>query len=341
MRFLDRAKIHLKAGDGGHGAVSFRREKYIEYGGPDGGNGGNGGHIIATAVDGLNTLIDYRYQQHFKAMRGQDGGGKNRTGKQGENLILSVPCGTEILLDENNLVLADLTNVGDQVKIALGGRGGLGNSHFKSSLNRAPRFSQQGEKGEERTVWLQLKLIADVGLIGLPNCGKSTLLAKISHAKPKIADYPFTTTRPNLGVTRYGHDECVIADIPGLIKDASLGKGLGHYFLRHIERCSILLHLIDVTTTDPLKEWQLIRDELYNYQQEMIKKHQLVLLNKCDSIDPKSLKRIIKKFEKTHNITPFCISAVTGEHLDIVLNEVFAYLNAQKIKQQDQQKWYP
>ncbi len=341
MRFLDRAKIHIKAGDGGHGTISFRREKYIEFGGPDGGHGGNGGDVIARAVTGLNTLIDYRYQQHFKAKRGYDGAGANCTGAAGKNLILDVPCGTQIILDETDIVLADLTNEGDTAVLALGGHGGLGNAAFKSSTNRAPRIRQEGTKGEERSVWLQLKIIADVGLIGLPNSGKSTFLSIVSKATPKIADYPFTTIRPQIGIAQRYDDSCAIADIPGLIEGASLGKGLGHYFLRHIERCTLLLHLVDITEDNPLENWRQIRTELKAYNASIANKKELVLLTKCDTIDQDVVKKTQQHFIKHANISPLCISSIKGQGIDDLLDVVFLYLQEQKQSLQEQSNTLP
>src|ERR1700733_7578087 len=261
MKFLDQAKIYIRSGNGGAGCVSFRREKFIEFGGPDGGNGGRGGDVVAECVDGLNTLIDYRYQQHFKAKTGGHGMGKNRTGANGASMVLKVPKGTQIFDEDNETLLADLTAIGERVVLAKGGNGGFGNAHFKTSTNRAPRRANPGLAGEERTIWLRLKLIADAGLVGLPNAGKSTLLASVSAAKPKVADYPFTTLNPNLGMVTIVRAGFVMADIPGLIEGASLGVGLGHKFLKHIERCKILLHLIDSTDPDAIKNYETVRQE--------------------------------------------------------------------------------
>jgi GTP-binding protein len=265
MKFLDQAKIYLRSGDGGAGSVSFRREKFIEFGGPDGGDGGKGGDVWAEAVDGLNTLIDYRYQQHFKAPKGGHGMGRSRAGAKGQDVVLRVPLGTQIFEDDNETLIADLLSPGDRVRLAKGGNGGFGNEHFKSSTNRAPRHANPGQPGEERWVWLRLKLIADAGIIGLPNAGKSTFLASVSAARPKIADYPFTTLTPQLGVVSVDGKSFVLADIPGLIEGASEGAGLGHRFLGHVERCAVLLHLVDVTAPDPVAAYRALRKEHKTY----------------------------------------------------------------------------
>ena len=262
MKFLDQAKIHIRSGDGGSGCASFRREKYIEFGGPDGGDGGRGGHVVAECVDGLNTLIDYRYQQHFKAKTGRPGAGKQKSGAAGDDIILKLPVGTQILDESKHNILADLTQIGQKIILAIGGDGGFGNIRYKTSTNRAPHKFLPGWPGEEKSIWLRLKLIADAGLVGLPNAGKSTLLSVVTHAKPKVADYPFTTLHPNLGVTGFLDNEFVIADIPGLIEGAHQGLGLGDRFLGHVERCSILLHLIDVNQEDPFHAYSTIRSEL-------------------------------------------------------------------------------
>ncbi|CCQ72534.1 GTPase ObgE [Magnetospira sp. QH-2] len=284
MKFLDQAKIFLKSGDGGAGSVSFRREKYIEFGGPDGGNGGRGGHVIAEAMDNLNTLIDFRYQQHFKAKTGGHGMGRDRSGKSSDDVILRVPVGTQILDEDKETVLADMTEPGQRVVLCRGGDGGLGNANFKTSTNRAPRKATPGWPGEERWVWLRLKLIADAGLVGLPNAGKSTFLAAVSHAKPKIADYPFTTLHPNLGVAGIGDEEFVLADIPGLIEGAHEGHGIGDRFLGHVERCGVLLHLVDGTQDDVAGAYRTVRAELDAYGNGLEDKAELVALNKCDSL---------------------------------------------------------
>ncbi|MBF9050337.1 GTPase ObgE [Roseobacter sp. HKCCD9010] len=289
MKFLDLAKVYIRSGGGGGGAVSFRREKYIEYGGPDGGDGGRGGDVWAEAVDGLNTLIDFRYQQHFFAKNGQPGMGKQRTGKDGDDIVLRVPVGTEILEDDEETVIADITEVGQRVLLAKGGNGGFGNLHFKSSTNQAPRRANPGLEGVERTIWLRLKLIADVGLLGLPNAGKSTFLAATSNARPKIADYPFTTLHPNLGVVGVDNAEFVVADIPGLIEGAHEGRGLGDQFLGHVERCSVLLHLVDGTAEDVAGDYRTIIHELEEYGGDLALKPRVTALNKIDALSDEDL----------------------------------------------------
>ncbi|MBO6604794.1 MULTISPECIES: GTPase ObgE [Paracoccaceae] len=302
MKFLDLAKVYIRSGGGGGGAVSFRREKYIEYGGPDGGDGGRGGDVWAEAVDGLNTLIDFRYQQHFFAKSGQPGMGKQRTGKDGADIVLRVPVGTEILEEDEETVIADMTEVGQRVLLARGGNGGFGNLHFKSSTNQAPRRANPGQEGVERTIWLRLKLIADVGLLGLPNAGKSTFLAATSNARPKIADYPFTTLHPNLGVVGVDNAEFVVADIPGLIEGAHEGRGLGDQFLGHVERCSVLLHLVDGTAEDVVADWQTIITELTEYGGALNEKPRVTVLNKIDALSDE------ERAEKRA-----ALDAVTGE----------------------------
>lgn len=284
MKFLDLAKVYIRSGAGGNGAVSFRREKYIEFGGPDGGDGGKGGDVWAEAVDGLNTLIDFRYQQHFFAKNGQGGMGKQRTGKDGEDVVLKVPVGTEVLDEDEETVIADLTTVGERVLLARGGNGGFGNLHFKTATNQAPRRANPGQPGVERTLWLRLKLIADVGLLGLPNAGKSTFLAATSNARPKIADYPFTTLHPNLGVVGVDDTEFVVADIPGLIEGAHEGKGIGDRFLGHVERCAVLLHLVDGTAEDVAADWETIIGELEAYGGALAEKPRVTVLNKIDAL---------------------------------------------------------
>ena len=285
MKFLDYAKVTIRSGGGGSGCVSFRREKFIEFGGPDGGDGGRGGDVWAVAVDGLNTLIDFRYQQHFFAKNGQPGMGRNRTGKDGDDIVLRVPVGTEILDEDEETVIADLTDVGQRVLLAKGGNGGFGNTHFKTSTNQAPRRANPGQEGVERALWLRLKLIADVGLVGLPNAGKSTFLAATSNARPKIADYPFTTLHPNLGVVGVDEVEFVIADIPGLIEGAHEGRGLGDQFLGHVERCAVLLHLVDGTSEDVAADWATIDRELDLYGGVLAEKPRITALNKIDALD--------------------------------------------------------
>jgi len=291
MKFLDQAKIFLKSGDGGNGCVGFRREKFIEFGGPDGGNGGRGGDVIVESVENLNTLIDYRYQQHFKARTGHHGEGQNRTGADGDSVVLKVPVGTEILDEDQETVLADLTRPGERIRLLRGGDGGYGNTHFKSSTNQAPRRADPGWPGEERWVWLRLKLIADVGLVGLPNAGKSTFLAATTRAKPKIADYPFTTLKPQLGVVGVDDVELVVADLPGLIEGASEGRGLGTRFLGHVERCAAILHLVDGTDEKPGAAYRTIRAEIESYGHGLAEKPEVVGLNKIDALDPETLKK--------------------------------------------------
>ncbi|MDR1609588.1 MAG: GTPase ObgE [Holosporales bacterium] len=286
MKFLDEAKIYIKAGDGGSGALSFRREKFIEFGGPDGGAGGTGGSIYVTAVNDVNTLIDYRYRQHFKAKRGENGAGQNKTGRSADDLTLKVPAGTQILADDKITEIADLTDVGETVLLARGGRGGLGNAYFKTSTNRAPRKFQPGEPGEEKWIWIKLKLIADVGLIGLPNAGKSSFISSVTNAKARVEDYPFTTLVPQLGIARLDDKEIIISDIPGLIEDAHTGRGLGDRFLAHIERCRILVHIIDVALDDPLLSYLTVRRELGCYSQSLVQKPEIVVLNKTDLVNP-------------------------------------------------------
>ena len=298
MKFLDQVKIFIKAGDGGSGSPSFRREKFIEFGGPDGGDGGKGGSVILISERNLNTLIDYRYQQHFKAKRGEDGKGQNRTGRGGEDLILKVPIGTQVFEEDNKTLVFDFKKEHEKYVAAIGGKGGLGNTRFKSSTNRAPRKFTKGTKGEEFWMWLQLKTIADIGIIGLPNAGKSTLLSVITSANPKIANYKFTTLNPNLGVAVYDDKEITLADIPGLIEGAHEGVGLGTKFLKHIERCKILLHLIDVTEENLVLSYKQIKNELKKYSNDLILKKEIIVFNKIDLIGQKELKEKIKFFEE-------------------------------------------
>ena len=319
MKFLDQAKIYLKSGNGGPGCVSFRREKYIEFGGPNGGNGGRGGDVIFECVDTLNTLIDFRYQQHFRAESGQGGMGKDRTGAGGDDCIVRVPVGTEIIDEDKETVLADMVEPGQRIVFLKGGDGGFGNAHYKSSTNQAPRKSTPGWPGEERSVWLRLKLIADAGLVGLPNAGKSTFLSVVSKAKPKIADYPFTTLHPNLGVVKAGEYDCVLADIPGLIEGAHEGKGLGDRFLGHVERTSVLLHLIDATQDDLPEVYATIRNELEEYGGGLVDKPEIIAINKCDAIGPELAEDQAKTLSKAIGKEVFQISGVTGEGTDTVL----------------------
>ncbi|GHA42452.1 GTPase Obg [Amylibacter ulvae] len=319
MKFLDLARVYLKSGAGGNGCVSFRREAHQEFGGPDGGNGGNGGGVYAEAVDNLNTLIDFRYQQHFFAQNGRPGMGKQRSGKDGEDIVLKVPVGTEILEDDQETVIADLTEEGQRVLLAQGGNGGFGNLHFKSSTNQAPRRANPGQPLVELEVWLRLKLIADVGLLGLPNAGKSTFLAATSNARPKIADYPFTTLHPNLGVVGIDAKEFVIADIPGLIAGASEGVGLGHRFLGHVERCAVLLHLIDGTSEDVVTDYQTIITELEKYGDDLADRPRVTVLNKIDALDEVEQAQKINDLEQASGGTVLAMSAVARTGTDNVL----------------------
>jgi len=298
MKFLDQAKIYVKAGNGGSGSASFRREKFVEFGGPDGGDGGDGGSIVLIAEENLNTLIDYRFQQHFKAENGQNGMGKKKTGKAGKDLILKVPVGTQIFEEDNNTLIEDLEIAGQKIIVAKGGKRGLGNVRFKSSINRSPRKKTDGFEGESFWIWLQLKVIADIGIVGMPNAGKSSLLSVLTKAKPKIADYPFTTLNPNLGVTSYSDKEVTIADIPGLIEGAHEGIGLGDKFLRHIERCKSLIHLIDITNEDILENYLKIRNELSKYSKNLLKKKEIIVFNKIDIINTSEIKEKINNFKK-------------------------------------------
>jgi len=315
MKFLDQAKVYIRSGNGGAGCVSFRREKFIEFGGPDGGDGGRGGDVIAECVEGLNTLIDYRYQQHFKAKTGGHGMGKNRSGAAGGDVILKVPKGTQIFDEDNETLLADLTAIGDRAILAKGGNGGFGNAHFKSATNRAPRRANPGLAGEERTIWLRLKLIADAGLVGLPNAGKSTFLASVSAAKPKIADYPFTTLHPHLGVVSADGREFVLADIPGLIEGAHDGAGLGDRFLGHVERCGVLLHLVDGTCEHAGRAYKTVRNELVAYGHGLADKREIVALSKVDALMPEQLKEQKARLKRAAKAAPLTISAVTRQGL--------------------------
>jgi GTP-binding protein len=314
MKFLDQCKVFIRSGNGGGGSVSFRREKFIEYGGPDGGDGGRGGDVWIEAVEGLNTLIDYRYQQHFKAGTGTHGMGKQRNGPAGEDVVLKVPVGTQVLEEDNETLVADLDHAGARVRLAKGGNGGFGNIHFKGPINQAPHFAMPGQEGQERWLWLRLKLIADAGLVGLPNAGKSTFLAAVSAAKPKIADYPFTTLVPNLGVVDLSQNErFVIADIPGLIEGASEGAGLGVRFLGHVERCAVLIHLIDGTEADVAQAYRQIRHELAAYDEGLAAKPELLALNKIDALDSAARADKCAELTAASGQAPFLISGVSGE----------------------------
>ena len=327
MKFLDLARVYIRSGGGGAGCVSFRREKFVEFGGPDGGDGGHGGSVWAEAVEGLNTLIDYRYQQHFFAKSGQPGMGSQKTGKTADDVVLRVPLGTEILDEDQETVIADLVNPGDRVLLAKGGNGGWGNLQFKSSTNRAPARANPGQDGIERTIWLRLKLIADAGLVGLPNAGKSTFLAAVSNARPKIADYPFTTLVPNLGVVGVDGHECVMADIPGLIEGASEGRGLGIQFLAHVERCKVLLHLVDGTSQSITKDYRTIVTELEAYSEVLGDKPRILALNKTDAMDARQINDRRRALEKASGGEVHVISGVSGKGLPEVLRALYATIH--------------
>ncbi len=334
MKFLDYAKVHIRSGSGGGGCVSFRREKFVEFGGPDGGDGGRGGDVWAEAVEGLNTLIDFRYQQHFFAGNGQPGMGRQRTGKDGDDIVLRVPVGTEILDEDEETVIADLTEVGQRVLLAQGGNGGWGNLHFKTSTNQAPRRANPGQEGVERTLWLRLKLIADVGLLGLPNAGKSTFLAATSNARPKIADYPFTTLHPNLGVVGVDEVEFVVADIPGLIEGAHEGRGLGDQFLGHVERCSVLLHLVDGTSEDVAADWETIIHELEAYGGVLAGKPRITAMNKIDALDDDERAERAAALEAVAGPV-MSMSGVSGEGVTEVLRALRAKIDADRLRHKE------
>lgn len=336
MKFLDQAKIYIKAGDGGKGCISFRREKYIEFGGPNGGDGGDGGSVYFEAVENLNTLIDFRYQQHFKAQKGQQGMGSEMTGYKGEDLIIKVPVGTEIVADDGETVIADMVKAGERFLIAKGGKGGLGNTRFKSSTNQAPRIAGPGTPGEEIWVWLRLKIIADVGLVGLPNAGKSTFLSAVTAARPKIASYPFTTMHPHLGVAWINGKEMVLADIPGLIEGAHEGIGLGDRFLKHVERCSVFLHLLDGTSEDVVQDYLTIRKELELYNEKLKYKPEVIGLNKCDALSEEVIKEKLSELDAITTSPIFAISAVAREGLNECLNVVDSYIT--RIRSEKQNK---
>jgi GTP-binding protein len=345
MKFLDEAKIYIQSGDGGNGCMSFRREKFIEFGGPNGGNGGKGGDVLAVAVEGLNTLIDYRYQQHFKAKRGGNGMGKDRSGANGADAVLKVPVGTQIFEEDGETLLADLERAGETAVLARGGNGGFGNAHFKTSTNRAPRHANPGLPGEERTIRLRLKLIADAGLVGLPNAGKSTFLAAVSAAKPKIADYPFTTLHPQLGVVRVDNAEFVLADIPGLIEGAHEGTGLGDRFLRHIERCRAVIHLVDGTEEDAGKAYRLVRAELDSYGHALVDKPEIVALTKADALTDEQVKEQVARLKRAAGKTPLVISAHSGAGMKEALRAVLALVaraeTAETKAAEPAEAWHP
>jgi len=344
MKFLDLAKVYIRSGSGGGGAVSFRREKYIEYGGPDGGDGGRGGDVVIEVVDGLNTLIDFRYQQHFFAKNGQPGMGKQRTGRDGDDIVLRVPVGTEILDEDQETLLYDLTTVGQRVLIAKGGNGGFGNLHFKSSTNQAPRRANPGQDGVDRTLWLRLKLIADVGLLGLPNAGKSTFLAATSNARPKIADYPFTTLHPNLGVVGVDGVEFVVADIPGLIEGAHEGRGLGDLFLGHVERCAVLLHLVDGTAEDPVGDYRTIIHELEEYGGHLAEKPRVTAMNKIDALDDDEIADKKAALEQASGGPVLLMSGVARSGVTEVLRALRTNIDADRLRQRtvaEPEQWKP
>ena len=344
MKFLDLTKVYIRSGSGGNGCISFRREKYIEYGGPDGGDGGSGGSVWAEAVDGLNTLIDFRYQQHFFAKNGQGGMGRQRTGKDGDDIVLRVPVGTEILDEDQETVIVDITELGQRVELARGGNGGWGNLHFKSATNQAPRRSNPGQDGVERTLWLRLKLIADVGLLGLPNAGKSTFLATTSNARPKIADYPFTTLHPNLGVVGVDNAEFVIADIPGLIAGASEGRGLGDLFLGHVERCAVLLHLVDGTSDTLAEDYHTIISELEAYGGDLADKPRITVLNKIDALDEEERANALEELEKASGGPVMAMSSVAREGVTEVLRNLRGQIDDDRIRQRpetESEPWRP
>ena len=347
MKFLDQAKVYVRSGDGGAGAVSFLREKFIEFGGPNGGNGGRGGDVVVTCVDGLNTLIDYRYQQHFKAATGTHGMGKDRHGAKGKDIVLRVPVGTQIFEDDNETLIADFTAIGQQLVLLSGGNGGFGNAHFKTSANQAPRHANPGQEGTEKWIWLRLKLIADAGLVGLPNAGKSTFLAAVSAAKPKIADYPFTTLHPNLGVVCVGERDFVLADIPGLIEGAHEGAGIGDRFLGHVERTGVLIHLVDGTQEDVKSAYKIIRGELTAYDAELAEKPEIVVLNKIDALEAEDVKKKVAALKRASKAEVLTCSGVTGQNVQQVLYRVISVLDeakaeaAEAIRRQAEPNWMP
>jgi GTP-binding protein len=330
MQFLDVAKIYIRAGDGGNGIVSFRREKFVEFGGPNGGDGGKGGNVIVECVANLNTLLDFRYQQHYKAKRGGNGSGANRTGAGGADIVLKVPPGTQIFDEDSDALIADLTAPGERIQLLTGGNGGFGNARFKSSTNRAPRHANPGQKGEEMFIWLRLKLIGDSGIIGLPNAGKSTFLATVSAAKPKIAGYPFTTLHPNLGVVRIDDVDFVLADIPGLIEGAHQGAGIGDRFLGHVERTAVLLHLVDATADDPVEAYNIVRGEVEAYGAGLTDKPEILALSKADAVPKDEMKEKVRALKKAAGVQPLIVSAATGEGVPEVLRALAVEIEAMR-----------
>ena len=327
MKFLDQVKIYIKAGNGGHGSPSFRREKFIEYGGPDGGDGGRGGSILLRSERNLNTLIDYRFQQHHKGERGENGSGQNRTGRGGDDLFLKVPIGTQVFEEDNKTLIFDFKKEGEKFVVAKGGKGGLGNTRFKSSTNRAPKKFTKGATGEEYVIWLQLKTIADIGIVGLPNAGKSSLLAAITNATPKIANYKFTTLNPNLGVAIYDNKEITLADIPGLVEGAHEGVGLGIQFLKHIERCKTLMHLIDITDENIENTYQQVKKELGSYSKEILEKKEIIVLNKTDLLDEVEIKKILKNFSKNKDSEVITLSTLDKESISKIKAKLLSYVS--------------
>ncbi|MCA0405934.1 MAG: GTPase ObgE [Proteobacteria bacterium] len=343
MKFLDQAKVYVRSGDGGAGCVSFRREKFIEFGGPDGGDGGKGGDVWVECVDGLNTLIDYRYQQHFKAKTGTHGMGRNRAGAKGADVVLRVPVGTEVIDTDDETLICDMTAIGQKVRIAKGGNGGFGNLHFTTSTNRAPTHANPGQPGEERNITLRLKLIADAGLVGLPNAGKSTFLASTTAAKPKIADYPFTTLHPGLGVVRAVGREFVLADIPGLIEGAHEGHGLGDRFLGHVERCRVLLHLVEGTCEHAGKAYKTVRKEIEAYGEGLAEKPEIVALSKIDALDEETLKQQMDRLKRAAKRKPLLLSAVSGEGVEAALAELLKVIDSARAEEapKEEKEWRP
>ena len=327
MKFLDQVKIYIKAGNGGHGSPSFRREKFIEYGGPDGGDGGRGGSILLRSERNLNTLIDYRFQQHHKGERGENGSGQNRTGRGGDDLFLKVPIGTQVFEEDNKTLIFDFKKEGEKFVVAKGGKGGLGNTRFKSSTNRAPKKFTKGATGEEYVIWLQLKTIADIGIVGLPNAGKSSLLAAITNATPKIANYKFTTLNPNLGVAIYDNKEITLADIPGLVEGAHEGVGLGIQFLKHIERCKTLMHLIDITDENIENTYQQVKKELGSYSKKILEKKEIIVLNKTDLLDEVEIKKILKNFSKNKDSEVITLSTLDKESISKIKAKLLSYVS--------------